>query len=73
MTKISVKVVPRAKKNMVECIKEGEYRVRLTAPPVDEKANRLLIKLLSKYFDVAPSLIRIISGETSRQKTIELS
>ena len=73
MAKIFVKVIPRAKKNMVEYTKEGEYRVRLTAPPVDEKANHLLIKLLAKYFDVAPSLIRIVSGETSRQKIIEIA
>ncbi|MEI8097162.1 MAG: DUF167 domain-containing protein [Candidatus Moraniibacteriota bacterium] len=46
--------------------------MRLTAPPVDEKANQLLKKLLAKHFDVAPSLIRIVSGETSRQKIIEL-
>ncbi len=72
MAKISVKVIPRAKKNTVECIEEGKYRVRLTAPPVDEKANHLLISLLAKHFDVAPSRIRIVFGENSRQKIIEL-
>ena len=72
MSKISVKVIPRAAKNSVERVGEGEYRVRLTAPPVDEKANRLLIKLLAEYFDVAPSLLRIVSGENSRQKIVEL-
>lgn len=68
-----VKVIPRAKKNAVEYIKEGEYRVRLTAPPVDEKASRLLVKLLAKHFAVAQSLVRIVSGEKSRQKIVEVS
>lgn len=57
---------------MVECLAKGEYRVRLTAPPVDEKANRLLIKLLAEHFDVAPSLVRIVSGMSSRKKIIEV-
>lgn len=72
MSKISVKVIPRASKNDIECVGDGEYRVRLTAPPVDEKANHLLIKLLAKHFGVAPSLIRIVSGENSRHKIIEM-
>jgi len=72
MAKISVKVIPRAKKNTVERVKEGEYRVRLTAPPVNEKANHLLIKLLAKHFGIAPSHIWIVSGENSRQKIIGL-
>lgn len=66
-----MKVIPRSRKNVVEEITEGEYRVRLTAPPVDEKANQLLITLLAKHFDVAPSLIRIVSGEKGRHKIVE--
>jgi uncharacterized protein (TIGR00251 family) len=73
MSKISVTVIPRASQNSIECTGEGVFRVRLTAPPVDEKANRLLIKLLAKHFGVAPSLLQIVSGENSRHKTIEWS
>lgn len=70
--RISVKVIPRAAKNSVERIAEGEYRVRLTAPPVDDKANRLLFKLLAKHFGVAPSSMHIVAGGNTRQKIIEL-
>ena len=73
MPRIKVKVIPRAKKNSVECITEGEYRVRLTAPPVEEKANLLLIKVLAEYFEVAPSLITIVAGEKNRQKIVVVS
>lgn len=72
MPRISVKVIPRASKNEVKCISAGEYTVRLTAPPVDEKANHLLIKLLAKHFDIAPSSLRVVAGEKSRHKTIEM-
>ncbi len=72
MTRISVKVIPRASKNEVVCISMSEYKVRLTAPPVDEKANHLLIKLLAQHFDIAPSLIRVVAGEKSRKKIVEM-
>lgn len=67
-----VKVVPRSSKNQVEKIAEGEYRVRLTSAPADGKANEQLVKLLAKHFGVGKSLIRIVSGATSRTKIIEL-
>ncbi|HLE19397.1 MAG TPA: DUF167 domain-containing protein [Syntrophales bacterium] len=70
--KIFVKVIPKASKTEIEKISEGEYRVRLTKAPEDNKANEQLIKLLGKHFDVAPSLIHIISGVTSRKKIVEL-
>ncbi|HCJ45700.1 MAG: DUF167 domain-containing protein [Candidatus Moranbacteria bacterium] len=72
MTKISVKVIPRASKNEVECTSALTYTVRLTAPPVDDKANALLIKLLAKHFGIAPSLLRVVSGEKSKKKVIEM-
>jgi uncharacterized protein (TIGR00251 family) len=70
--RISVKVIPRAAKNGMECITKGEYRIRLTAPPVDDKANRLLFKLIAKHFGVTPSSIHIVAGGNSRRKIIEL-
>ncbi|MFZ2187441.1 MAG: DUF167 domain-containing protein [Candidatus Moraniibacteriota bacterium] len=72
MSKIFVKVIPKAMKNMVECIAEGEYRVRLTKAPTDNEANEQLMKILGKHFGIAPSLIRIVSGANSRKKIIEL-
>lgn len=72
MPKISIRVIPRASKTVVEKVSEGEYRVRLTKAPADNEANEQLVKLLGKYFHIAPSLIRIVSGVTSRKKIIEL-
>lgn len=72
MPKISIKVIPRSSKIEVEKLSEGEYRVRLTKAPADNEANEQLIKLLGKHFGVAPSLIRIVSGATSRKKIVEI-
>ena len=46
------------------------YWVRITAPPVDGKANKHLIKMLAKQFSVAPSSIQLLSGETVREKRL---
>ncbi|MDP3957223.1 MAG: DUF167 domain-containing protein [bacterium] len=72
MQKISVTIVPRAGKNSVEKIGEHSYRVCVTAIAAENQANQKLIKVLAKYFSVAPSLVTIVSGARSRKKTIEL-
>ena len=70
--RIYIKVAPRASKNEVIKISEGEYKVRLTAPPVDGKANEALIKILSDHFKVAKSNIQIIGGKSTRTKMVDI-
>ena len=69
--RISVKVKPRASREIVEGWKEDVLVVRLTSPPVDGAANNSLIKLLAKKTGVARSRIRIVSGEKGRSKVLE--
>lgn len=66
---IEVKVVPKASRN---CVKEeaGRIKVYLTAAPEKNKANKALIVVLSSYFKVSKSSLRIVKGEHSRSKTI---
>ena len=70
--RIYVKVTPRAGKNEVLKISEGEYRVKVTAPPEKGKANEAVIELLADYFDVPKSLVSIIGGKSTRVKLIEI-
>lgn len=70
--RIYVKVVPRSSRNKVEKISEEEYKVWITAPPVDGKANDMLIKILSDYFDVSKSSLVITGGKTARVKIIDI-
>jgi uncharacterized protein (TIGR00251 family) len=75
---INIRVIPRAKLNKVCPPDENEtespggaiIRVYITAAPADGKANEAAVKLLSAYFGVSKSRIRIIRGETSRNKQI---
>lgn len=64
-----VKVVPGAKKIKEE---NGQLKVYLTAPPVDGKANKLLIEVLSEHFGVSKSQIQMTKGLQSRIKTISI-
>lgn len=69
--RVSLKVVPGARRN--EWIEEnGGYKVCLTAPAVDGKANAALIKFLTGHFGVKPSQIQIIKGLKSRHKIINI-
>lgn len=54
--------------------KHGDYiKIRLQAPPVDGKANQSLIEFIAKKLAVKAKAIRIIRGEKSRIKTLEIS
>lgn len=70
--RIYVKVTPRASKNEVIKVSEGEFKVRITAPPVDNQANEMLIKVLAQYFDRPKSSLKIISGKTAKIKLVEI-
>jgi len=52
---------------------EGDlYKIYLTAPPEDGKANRMLLKSLADHFGVSPRNIQILKGLKSRHKTINI-
>jgi uncharacterized protein (TIGR00251 family) len=70
--KIRVKVTPNSKKE--EVTMEGDtFWVRVKEPAREGKANVAIIKALAGYFGVAKSQVSILSGFTSRNKTIEIS
>jgi uncharacterized protein (TIGR00251 family) len=65
-----VKVVPGASRNSVVGV-EGEFlKVRLTAPPVEGRANHALIELMSKLLRVPKSRVHILTGLSSKQKSL---
>ncbi len=65
----SLKISPNASKNEIIKTPEG-YKVKITAQPIDGKANKALIEFLSKQFKVPKSYFEIVRGETSKDKTI---
>jgi len=73
MKTIKVRVTPRSSQNEIsETLTDGTVKIKLKAPPVDNKANEELIKFLSKEWQVAKSKIRIIKGKTSKNKVIQI-
>jgi len=68
-----VRVQPRASRDAVGGEWEGALRVRLTAPPVDSRANEALCRLLAKYLNVPTGAVRLLSGERSRTKRLEVA
>lgn len=69
---IRIKVQTRASQERLEEISEDEYKAWVTAAPADGAANAALIELLAEHFNVAPSLIRIQSGNKSSHKLVEI-
>ena len=69
---ISVKVIPKSSISKVEKLSEKEYKVKLNSPPVDGKANKELIELLSGYFSVPKSNVIIQSGINTKNKLIKI-
>lgn len=75
--KIKVHIIPNAKKNELvsrdaNFFGEEAWKIKINAAPVEGKANKELINFLSEHFKTAKSNIRILKGEKSRNKLIEI-
>jgi hypothetical protein len=66
-----VRLQPRASRDAVTGEREGALIVRVTAPPVEGEANAALARVLGQALGVAPSAVRILSGQTSRHKRVQ--
>lgn len=70
--RVYVKVTPRAGKNEVLKVSEGEYKVKVTAAPEKGKANEKVVELLAYHFKMPKSSIKIIAGKSARVKIIDI-
>ncbi|MGH9858776.1 MAG: DUF167 domain-containing protein [Candidatus Acidiferrales bacterium] len=74
----AVRVQPRASRDEISgeragaAGEPGALKVRLTAPPVDDRANAALCRLLADALGAAVSAVRIVSGDRSRMKWVEV-
>jgi uncharacterized protein len=69
---IKVKVQTRSSNERIEELGPEEYKVWVTAAPAEGEANAALIEALADYFNCAPSLIKIKSGNKSAHKLVEI-
>jgi uncharacterized protein (TIGR00251 family) len=65
-----VQVRPRASRDAIEGEHGNALKIRLTAPPVDDRANEALVQLLVERLNVPRAAVRIVGGEKSRRKRV---
>ena len=70
---LSVRVTPRAGRTALAGMRDGVLHVKLAAAPVEGAANAALIDLLSRQLRIPKRSVRIVTGERSRTKTVEIS
>jgi uncharacterized protein (TIGR00251 family) len=68
----SVRVQPRASKDEIAGEMGGALKVRLRAPAVEDRANEALVEFLAGLLKRPKSAVRILSGERSRTKRVEI-
>jgi uncharacterized protein (TIGR00251 family) len=68
-----VRVQPRASKDEIAGEMEGALKVRLQAPAVEDRANEALVEFLAQLLKRPKSAVRILSGDRSRTKRVEIS
>jgi uncharacterized protein (TIGR00251 family) len=69
---IEVRLRPRGSRDELLGMRDGVLQAKVTAPPVDGKANRALCKLIAKQAGVAPSRVRVMRGAKSREKLVRV-
>ncbi|WP_413774134.1 DUF167 family protein [Candidatus Nitrosacidococcus sp. I8] len=67
---LRIRLQPNARRNEILGIHGNQIKIKITAPPIEGKANLYLIDFLAKLFKVNKSKIDIVAGATSRDKQV---
>lgn len=67
---ISIYVQPKSAKNQIAGLHNNALKIRITAPPTDNKANKMCLKFLAKQLGLPPSSLEVVKGQTSRSKQV---
>jgi uncharacterized protein len=67
---LKVRLQPRARRDEIAGERDGRILVRVTAPPVEDRANGALRRLIAKRVGVAKSCVKIVRGQRSRDKSL---
>jgi uncharacterized protein (TIGR00251 family) len=70
---LKVRLQPRASRDGIDGLYGDALKVKVTAPPVEGRANKAVKKLLAEKLGIAPSQVEIIAGERSREKLLRIS
>jgi hypothetical protein len=71
--RLTIRLTPNASRDeVIGRTDDGAFRVKVQSPPVEGAANRRLIRFLAERLGVSKSRIRIVSGDKSREKALEI-
>jgi uncharacterized protein (TIGR00251 family) len=70
--RLAVRVQARARRNEIAGARGGRLLVRVTAPPLEGKANAAVCRLLAKRLGLAPGRVAVVRGASSRDKLVEI-
>jgi uncharacterized protein len=70
--RLAVRLRPRGRQDELLGIVDGVLQARVSAPPVDGRANRALCRLIAERAGVAPSRVSVLRGRRSRQKVVRV-
>jgi len=70
---LKVYLQPKSSKNEIVGPYRDGIKVKVTAPPIEGKANEALIRYLAKELEISPAWIEVIKGHHSREKTLKIS
>jgi uncharacterized protein (TIGR00251 family) len=68
----NIRLQPRAKRDEVVGERAGAIVIRVTAPPVDGKANAALCAFVARILRIPPSRVAVVRGQTSRDKVVRV-
>jgi uncharacterized protein (TIGR00251 family) len=72
MARFTVKVHPRARRSAVTGRLGDAWKLDLTAPPVEGKANQECVRFLAELTGLPRARVRVVTGLTSRTKVVEI-
>jgi len=70
---LSIRVQPRASRDEIVGVYGDHLKIRLTAPPIDGKANQQLLRFLAKHCQVPYACVELIGGQTGRTKKVRIN
>ena len=73
LVRLGVRVMPRSPRTLIDGVRNGRLIIRVTAPPVDDAANEAVLGALASALALPRGAVRIVSGATGRNKTIEIA
>jgi uncharacterized protein len=70
--RLAVRVQARARRDEIAGERGGSLLVRVTAPPLEGRANAAVCRLIAKRLGLAPGRVAVVRGTSSRDKLVEI-